>query len=119
MPSQDCAFCAPKVPRNQVKLRCVVEAVWQADPRGVRDHIQQHGLNAISDWSAVGNVAHGLVEDSSFDLNDLPCRKTRTLGLFVGGPHIMHVRGFHVEARLVGQRQVPTKTCDGHPQFMF
>ena len=31
----------------------------------------------------------------------------------------MHVSGFHVEARLLGQRQVPTKTGDGHSQFIL
>ena len=71
-------------------------------------------------WNqCVGRVARGTWEDSSFSVKELSCRKTRTLGVFVGGPHIMHVRGFHVEARLLGQLRVLTKTGDGHPQFIL
>ena len=31
------------------ELRNALEAVWKADLRGARDHIQQHGINAVRD----------------------------------------------------------------------
>ena len=61
--------------------------------------------------SILDRVAPGALEDSCFDLEELSYCKACTLAVLVGGPQIMHVGGFHVEARLLGQRQVPTRTA--------
>ena len=64
------------------ELRSVLEAMWKADLRGVRDHIKQHGIDAVPDESILGRVARGTLEDPSFNLKELPCRKTPHFGGF-------------------------------------